>query len=402
MRVIVIGSGLSGTIFSKTLHELDPAAEVEIFGDERFLYYPRPNLIEYMAGALPRERLFPFSEKWFADRNIQFNRNARVIEVDPDARRVTLKQGARTGYDALLLATGAHCWVPPIAGLPKTGAFTLRTLEDAENLLERLEKTGKALIIGGGLLGLEIARALKARGGEVEIVEFFPRLLPRQLDQQGADILRSQIEGMGMRVRLGVVTEEILGGADVRGARLKDGTTLDTGLVVIAAGVRANTALAQDTGLKSDKGVLVDDAMRTSRPEIYAAGDLTEHAGRLYGIIPAAFEQAKIAAHNIAGRAQDYKGTVPSNSLKVAGLAVTSVGEINPEPGTREELRAARPEQGIYKKIVLHEGRLTGAIWMGTKQGVNDISRMVTRNADVEKWKNQLLDDDFDFSLLPG
>lgn len=400
MRVLVIGSGLSGTIFAKTLHELAPETEIEIFGDERHLYYPRPNLIEYLAGNLPRERLFPFSEKWFGERNIQFNRSTKVIEIDPAARRITLKQGARTGYDALLLATGAHSWVPPIEGLPKTGVFTLRSLQDADGLLQRLDQTGRALIIGGGLLGLEIARALKNRGGEVEIVEFFPRLLPRQLDQEGADVLRVQIEGMGMRVRLGVVTEEILGGSEASGARLKDGARLEAGLVVIAAGVRANTTLARDTGLQIDKGVLVDDHMRTSRPEIYAAGDNTEHRGRLYGIIPASFEQAKTAAHNVVGRTRDYQGTVSSNSLKVAGLAVTSVGQVNPEPGTCEELRRSQPEEGIYKKIVISEGRLTGAIWMGTKRGVNEISRLVTENANVTKWKNQLLDDDFDFSLV--
>ena len=175
---------------------------------------------------------------------------------------------------------------------------------------------------------------------------------------------------------------------------------MDTDMAVIAAGVRSHLELAKEAGLETDKGIVVDDYLSTSHPKIFAAGDNLEHRGRLYGIIPASFQQARIAAHNILGQKMKYEGTVPSNTLKVMGVSLTSVGLVNPEKGTCEEYRRENREEGIYKKIVLQNGILVGAIWMGTKQGVNEISQMVTQKMDVSKWKDALLQDDFDFSLL--
>jgi nitrite reductase (NADH) large subunit len=234
----------------------------------------------------------------------------------------------------------------------------------------------------------------------VEVVEFFDRLLPRQLDTHGASLLRNQLESQGIGIRLGVATEEILGNGEMKGLKLKSGREISAGMAIIAAGVRPNLGLPLDAGLATDRGLVVDDRLRTSHPHVFAAGDGIQHRGKVYGIIPASFEQARTASFNILSEDKKYEGTVPANTLKVAGLHVTSVGLVNPEGEGFEEIKTLKRDEGVYKKIVLQNGALVGAIWMGTKKGVNEIVRAVTLKAKISQWINSLLDDSFDFSVL--
>jgi nitrite reductase (NADH) large subunit len=400
MKAVIIGNGLAGTMAAKTLRELDAQAEVVVFAEERHPYYPRPNLVEYIAGKLPYERIFAFSEEWKVRQKIDIRLGTPVRKIHPQSREVELDAGRREPYDALLIANGASSFVPPIKGADIRGVFSLRTLDDAKAIIDYVQENRRVIIIGGGLLGLEIARAIRSRGAEVEVVEFFDRLLPRQLDAQGASLLRSQVESLGIRVRLGVITEEILGPGEVRGIRLKGGAEVSAEMAVIAAGVRPNLGLPQDAGLATDRGLVVDDRLRTSHPQVFAAGDSIQHRGKLYGIIPASFDQARAAAYNMLGQEKKYEGTVPANTLKVVGLYVTSLGLANPEGQGYEEIRKTNKEEGIYKKVVLQDGVLVGAIWMGTKKGVSEISRAVMAKTKVNQWINTLLDDSFDFSVL--
>jgi nitrite reductase (NADH) large subunit len=400
MKIIIVGNGLAGTIAAKTVRELDPDAGIEIFAEEKYAYYPRPNLIELLAGRLPYEKLFAFPEIWSVRQRIGLHFGERVAKIRPDERTIETGSGGVFPYDSLLLASGARAAVPPLTGSGLKGVFVLRTLDDALAILDHLRTHAHVVVLGGGLLGLEIARAIRGRGAEVSVVEFFDRLLPRQLDPAAAGILKSEIEKTGISVRLGAISREILGPAEVRGIRFESGDEIEADLVVIAAGVKPEIALAKDAGLTVERGVVVDDRLCTSRPEIFAAGDVTEHQGRIYGIIPASFEQARAAAHNMLGMDMPYAGTVPSNTLKVAGLFVTSAGEVNPEARGTEVLARSVPELGLYKKIVLKEGRLVGAIWMGTKKGATEISRFVALKKDVESRKGDLLEDTFDFAEM--
>jgi len=400
MRVIVIGNGLAGTISSKTLRELDPKAKIDIYAEEKYLYYPRPNLIEFLADHIPQENLFAFSKEWYENQNIDLHLGEPVRTVDPDSKEIELGSGKRVKYDALLIANGAYSFLPPFKGTEKRGVFTLRTLDDSLALKEWIKDHVNVAIIGGGLLGLEIARALRFRNAEIQVVEFFDRLLPRQLDTQGASVLKAQIEKMGISVRLGVATEEIIGQDRIRGLRFKGGDELEAEAAVVAAGVRPHIKLAKEAGLATDKGIIVNDQLQTSHPDVFAAGDNIQHKDRIYGIIPASFNQARTAAFNIAGQERKYEGTIPSNTLKVVGLDVTSIGMVNPEEGTFEEFRKEMKEEGIYKKVVIQDGKVVGAIWMGTKEKINDINRVILQQINVEKWKNSLLEDDFDFSVL--
>jgi len=400
MKIVIVGNGLAGTLAAKTVRELDQEAGIEIFGEEKYAYYPRPNLIEFLAGRLPYEKLFAFPENWNVRQRIGLHFGERVARIRPDAREIETESGGAFPYDALLLASGARAVVPPLTGSGLKGVFVLRTLDDALAILDHLRTHAHVAVLGGGLLGLEIARAVRGRGASVCVVEFFDRLLPRQLDPAAAGILKHQIEKTGISVRVGAVSREILGAAEVRGIRFESGDEVEADLVVIAAGVKPELALAKDAGLTAERGIVVDDRLRTSRPEIFAAGDVAEHRGRVYGIIPASFEQARAAAHNMLGMDLPYAGTVPSNTLKVAGLYVTSAGEVNPEARGHEVLVRSVPEDGLYKKIVLKEGRLVGAIWMGTKKGASEIGRLVALKKDVESRKGDLLEDTFDFAEM--
>jgi len=400
MKIVIVGNGLAGTLAAKTARELDPEAGIEIFGEEKYAYYPRPNLIEFLAGRLPYEKLFAFPENWNVRQRIDVHLGAKVAKIRPAEWAVETESGGVFPYDALLLASGARAAVPPLTGSGLKGVFVLRTLDDALAILDHLRTHAHVAVLGGGLLGLEIARAIRGRGAEVSVVEFFDRLLPRQLDPAAAGILKHQIEKTGISVRLGAVSREILGAAEVRGIRFESGDEVEADLVVIAAGVKPELALAKDAGLTVERGIVVDDRLRTSRPEIFAAGDVAEHQGRVYGIIPASFEQARAAAGNMLGMDMPYSGTVPSNTLRVAGLYVTSAGEVNPEARGHEVLVRSVPEDGLYKKIVLKEGRLVGAIWMGTKKGALEIGRFVALKKDVESRKGDLLEDTFDFAEM--
>lgn len=400
MKTVIVGNGLAGTMAAKTIRELDQDVEIEIFGEEKYSYYPRPNLIEFLAGNIPYERVFAFSESWHVRQNIRIHAAKPVRGIDLRSRLVETGDGGRVGYDRLLLAPGARAAVPPLAGVGKKGVFTLRTLDDALAVLDYLAGRSRTAVVGGGLLGLEVARALKTRGAEVEVVEVFPRLLPRQLDAEGAALLKGQIEKMGIRVRLGTATDEIIGNGEARGLRLGGGGQLAAEMVILAAGAKANLDLAKACGIAAENGVMVDDHLRSSDPAVYAAGDVAQHRGRVYGIIPAAFEQARAAAYNILGREYPYDGTVASTSLKIAGLAVTTLGEVNPGGPGFECFSRMDADNGIYRKIVVRDGRLEGAVWMGTKKGVPEISRLAALRANVERWKSSIVEDDFDFSVM--
>lgn len=401
MNVVIVGNGLAGTLAAKTVRELDDAAGIEIFGEERYPYYPRPHLIEHLAGRLPAEKLFAFSEDWAERQRIVIRLAERVTRIRPGERRIETVSGGERFYDVLLLATGARAALPPVEGIASPGVFALRTLDDVNALVEHLGTHRRVAVIGGGLLGLEAARAIRGRGAEVIVVEYFDRLLPRQLDPAAAAILRAQVEKGGVAVRLGAVVKEVLGVGGVQGLRLDSGDRIDADTVVISVGIVPEVSVAREAGLDVGRGILVDDHMATSAPGVFAAGDVSEHRGRIHGIIPAAFEQARTAGYGLVGRQKPYAGTVPFNTLKVAGLYVTSMGEIEAQGEGTEALIRTLPEAGLYKKIVLREGRLVGAILMGTKKGASELGRLVAASKHVEAVKRELLEDSFDLAEIP-
>jgi len=322
-----------------------------------------------------------------------------VTRIDSRGKIAQTQKGGEFSFNALLLACGGKSFLPPIPGSSSPGVFTLRTFDDAGAILKTAREAKKAVVIGGGLLGLEAGNGLRKRGLQVSVVEFFPRLLPRQTDLPGAALLQRQMEEMGFRFFLGAKTQEIAAGEKGLRVLLEGGQELAAELVLISAGVRPEISLAQALGLPVDKGIKVDDRMYTGLDGIYAAGDPVEHRGRFYGIWPAAMEQGRIAGANMAGQERLYSGTVPSNSLKVAGIDLVAAGEIDPE-GKMESTVVRDETRKIYRKLVWQENCIVGAMLLGDTRGKEEIQKAIQSKKDLSSLKKELAEEKFDFSRL--
>ena len=407
MKHVIVGNGVAGVTAAQAIVRADSSAEVHLFGAEPYPYYRRPRLWEFIAGETEREALYFRPAGWYAGRGIRLHLGVRATALDPAARILDLDDGSRLEYDRLLLATGGRPFVPPCEGTDKAGVFTLRTMEDALAIKAYAQKVSTAVVIGGGLLGLETARALRAAGLDVTVVEFAPHLLPRQLDAEGAEVLQSLLEAQGLRILTSGATVAVLGDGRAVGVRLKDGRQVPGGLVLFSTGIRSNVALAQAAGLEVNRGIVVDGQLQTRRvdghpaEDVFAAGDAAEFAGRVYGIIPAAVEQARVAAANmVAPGSGVYAGTLPSTTLKVAGAELASLGESTVEGGAYTQLRRADMAAGHYRKFVLREGRIVGAILLNDKERARPVTRLIERGVDVSAYADCLLDDDFDLRTL--
>ncbi|MCX7682186.1 MAG: FAD-dependent oxidoreductase [Anaerolineae bacterium] len=395
---IIVGSGVAGVTAAQHIARAAPSAEVHLFGEEPYPYYRRPLLWEFIAGQIEQEEVYFRPPDWYARQGIHLHLGVEVSSLDIEAHQVVLKDGARMRYERLLLATGARPYVPPCAGIDRKGVFTLRTLDDALAIKAYTGQVTAALIIGGGLLGLETARALRLAGvPEVTVIEFFPHLMPRQLDAEGAAVLQSLLEAQGIHVVTDGVVEAVLGGEQVEGVRLRDGRELKGELVLFSTGIRSETRLAQAAGLQVNQGIVVDQYMRTSAEDVFAAGDAAEFAGTVYGIIPAAIEQARVAAANmVTPESTVYAGTLPITTLKIAGAEVSSLGVCTPSGDGFVTLRATDLAAGRYRKLVLRDGQIVGAILLNDPGRVRPVSRLIEQGVDVSAYVDHLLDDDFD------
>ncbi len=401
MKHLIIGNGVAGVTAAQAIVRADPAAEVHIFGAEPYPYYRRPRLWEYIAGEVEQEALYFRPAAWYAEQGIALHLGTPVVGLDPAGHRITLADGAEVEYDRLLLATGSRPFVPPCEGTDKQGVFTLRTLDDAQAIREYAGQVATAIIIGGGLLGLETARALRSAGLSVTVVEFAHHLLTRQLDAEGGEVLQAILEGQGLHIITQGATVAVLGDERASGIRLKDGREVAGELVLFSTGIRSEVALAREAGLTVERGVVVDRHLRTSAEDVYAAGDVAEFEGRVYGIIPAALEQAQAAAANmVAPGSQEYSGTLVSTTLKVVGAELASLGECVVAAEGDAVLRRADPAAGRYRKFVLRDGHLVGAILLNEKRNILPVKRLIERGADLSAYADRLLEDDFDFRAI--
>lgn len=375
------------------LRKNDTEAEISIYNDEDHLYYPRPRLYEVVSGQKQPEDLYSFPSKFYEKQRISVHLKKKAIYLNAAEKTIIFEDGSRTDYDKLLLANGAHPFVPPMKGIEKRGFFTLRTVDDALSIRERIMKTRRAIVIGEGLLGLELAVSLRKAGQEITVIGLLPRLLPKQLDQEASEILKEYLERLGIHLVLNAVTKEVLGKDEVDGVSLEDGRKLEGEIVVAATGIRPNIDLASSAGIKTGTGVIVDQRLQTSVDNVYAAGDAIEFNGHVYGMIPPALEQARIAAINIMGKEEQvYRGTVNATTLRLAEISLTSMGIVNPEGPGYEEIKRVNKEDSVYKKLVLQKGRIVGAIILGIKENTSSIRRLMEHGTDVSQQKNALLD----------
>jgi nitrite reductase (NADH) large subunit len=385
MRLVIIGNGVAAINTAQAVLKNMPDTDIAVYSEEPYLYYPRPKLWEFLPGKLTLEQLYFHPAEWYEDRGINVHLGTPVAEIRPADESVVLHDGQAVSYDRLLLANGGIPFIPPIENVAYEGVFTLRTVEDALAIRAYAGEVSAAVVIGGGLLGLESARGLKELGLEVTVIEVAPWLLPRQLDRDGAAVLNRTFEDMGIKTVTGSICQAIEGEGRVAGIRLKDGRHISGELVLVSAGIRSNTTLASAAGLVVNRGVVVNEHLQTSDPLIYAAGDVIEFQETSYGIIPAAVEQARIAGDNLSDQTDVvYKGTISSNTLKVVGISLTTVGTFSAPDDSYQEYRVSDPARGVYKKIVVKDNKLVGAILLGFPQEMARITKLVRQEKPLE------------------
>lgn len=396
-KYVIVGNGVAGTTAAENIRKLDGEGSIKVITSENLPFYWRVRLPEYLSGDIQEGELLAKKEEWYQEKQIDLILETRIAGGDSRGKTVVTGNGEKVSYDKLLIATGSYSFVPPLKGSDKPNVFSLRAIQDARDIAAAAKKAEDVVLIGGGLLGLEAGNALRKLGKRVVVVEFFPRLLPRQLDGEGAKRLQAIMEAMGFSFRLGAKTQEILGDNRVEAVLLEGGEELTAQLVVISAGVRCNMELAEPLGLETDKGIKVNEHLQTNQPDIYAAGDVAEFKGFPYGIWPAAMEQGKIAGINMAGGEARYEGTTMANTLKVVGVDVASAGEIDAEG--KYESKVVMAEK-VYKKIVLEEKRIIGCIMLGDSRAFNDITKLMADKRDVSQVKDRILSDGFDFKRM--
>lgn len=379
MRFVIVGGGVAGITAAMDLARRD-IGEVIVYSDEQYPYYYRPQLTEYLAGHTTTSGLIRRPLSWYQDRGIDLRVGHPVTAVDTQTKTVQVA-GETVNYDKLLLATGSLPFIPPIAGTEKGHVLTWRTLEDTIEMERSAIICQDVAVIGGGLLGLEAARGLKNFCGNITVLEYFPRLMPRQLDKQGARLLQDFVEELGIKVIVGARSQALVGDTQVRGVELQDGRVISAHTVILAAGVRCNAKLAAEASIQVDRGIVVDNHMATDTPDVYAAGDACVYKGHSWAIAPIAQAQARVAAANMAGEDKIYDVVVPSTTLKVVGIDVSSVGIVNPEDNAAIEIAQLDNGAGTYKKIVLHDGVIVGAIVINDRQLAKDLERRISEEA---------------------
>jgi len=398
-RYLIIGNGVAGARAAVKIREADSKGEIRIFTEEAYPFYYRVRFPEYVAGEVTIQNLTIHNKEFYQNKNILLHLEEPITGVNVQKKEVTSKKGNTYAYDALLMATGGNAFVPPIKGTEKKGVFTLRTMSDAISMKEFSGAVRQAILIGGGLVGLETGGALLRRGIKVAVIEYNPRILPRQMDPEGAKILQKKMESMGFSFFLNGQSEEILGEETAEGLRLKDGRTVEGQMVIISAGVRPNIKLAQAIGLETKNGILVSDRLETKMGGIFAAGDVAEHRGRVYGIWPAAQRQGEIAGVNMSGGNSLYEGTVVSNTLKVVGIELTSAGDIDAE-GKLECVVKSDLEKCVYCKVAFKEDKVVGCILLGEVKAKSEVLNAVEGNIDIRQIKDTFLKEGFDFKNL--
>ena len=363
--LVIVGNGMAATRLVEELTTRVPGKyAIAVVGDEPSLAYNRVLLSSVLAREVEAGSIELKPAQWWRDRGVTLVYGRRAVEIDTRQRFVRLRGGARLGYGKLVIATGSEAVRLPLPGADLPGVVTFRDKSDVATLLERARPGARAVVIGGGLLGLEAAYGLMKAGMHVSVVHLMDRLMERQLDPRAGELLKQAIEARGIEVVLNAESEAIQGRRKVAGLRLKDGRNIAADLVVMAVGIRPCVQIARGAGLDVGRGIVVGDDLQASAPGVYALGECAEHRGICYGLVEPAYEQARVLARNLAGEDAHYAGSLLSTNLKVSGVSVFSAGDVLGAANT-DSIVLSDPGRGTYRKLVIGEGRLEGAVLIG-------------------------------------
>jgi nitrite reductase (NADH) large subunit len=390
--LIVIGNGMAAARF---VDELARRAlgryAVAVIGEEPRLAYNRVLLSALLADEVGFDDIELKPARWWRDRGVTLRYGERATQVDAAARNVTLAGGAQLAFSKLVFATGSQPIKPNIPGMDLPGVLTFRDVDDV-NAIAATKATGaRVVVIGGGLLGLEAAYGLAKAGARVTLLHLMDRLMERQLDHRAALMLKRAVEAKGITVCLQADTARIAGKGRVQAVELRDGGTIAADAVVVAIGIRANTALALSAGLEVGRGIVVDDHLETNATGVHAIGECAEHRGCCYGLVEPAYEQAQLLARRLAGERATYPGSVLATNLKVSGVSVFSAGDFLGATADAEEIVLSDPAVGVYKKLVIAHDRLVGAVLFGDTADGLWYLELIRAGASVAPFRDDLV-----------
>ena len=391
-QLVVVGNGMAGVACVEQILKFRQDFEITIFGDETHVNYNRIMLSSVLAGEKTSEEIVLNDIDWYQANGIRARLGVRVEAIDSARRLVIDAEGRETYYDNLILATGSSAFIPPIKGVEKKNVHVFRTLDDTRALMEKSRPGCKAVVLGGGLLGLEAARGLQVQGCDVTVVHLMDTLMERQLDPSGGSYLRRKMENLGVRVMLGKQTRAFLGNGKVEGLQFVCGEEVEADLVVVAAGIRPNAELGRKAGVEVRRGIVVNDYMETSDPHILAVGECTEHNGQVFGLVAPLLEQGKVLAATVTGnRGPAFTGASPAAKLKIMGVDVFSAGSIDDREDGVECIRYEDPSLGIYKKLLIKDNRLHGVILVGDASDDHRYTEWLRANTDLTPHRRHLL-----------
>jgi len=390
-HLVVVGNGMAGCRAVEELLARDPDRfRITIFGAEPRVNYNRIMLSPVLAGEKAFDDIVINDAGWYADNGIALVAGDPVVAIDRAAKTVATRGGIVERYDRLLIATGSDPFIIPVPGKDLPGVIAFRDMDDVGTMLAAAEKGGAAVVIGGGLLGLEAAHGLSLRGMKVTVIHLMPTLMERQLDEAAGWLLKQALEARGQTILTGADTAEIVGDGKVEGVKLKDGTLIPADLVVMAVGIRPSTGLAHDAGLAVGRGIQVDDHMVTSDPAVLAVGECVEHDGQVYGLVAPLWDMCRSLADGLVEQHTGYRGSVTSTKLKVSGIDVFSAGDFSGGDGC-EDIVLRDASRGVYKRVVLRDDRVVGAVLYGDTADGSWYFDLLKKREDVSGLRDMLI-----------
>lgn len=393
LKLVLVGNGLAGMRCLEDLLDMAPERyDITVIGEEPWGNYNRIMLSPVLSGEKTIDDIMLHPHAWYAEKGIQLIAGDAAVKIDRPRKQVFTQSGQVVNYDRLILATGSQPFIPPIPGTELDGVLSFRDIYDVNRMLEYCEQKQNAVVIGGGLLGLEAAYGLKQRGMNVTVLHLMDRIMDRQLDSKASQMLKTAIEQKGIRILTEANTETLLGeNGHVKQVRLNDGTLLDADLVVFAVGIRPNIALAQSAGLRCQRGVLVNDTMQSYDPSIYAVGECIEHRGQTFGLVEPLWGQAFICASHLAEHGSlTFKAPTVPTQLKVSGCDVFSAGNFEPEDDF-EDIVLKDEKRQIYKRIIIQKDKVIGAVLFGDTEDGAWYAELIADQTPIHQIRNKLL-----------
>ncbi|MFM6854799.1 MAG: NAD(P)/FAD-dependent oxidoreductase, partial [Sphingopyxis sp.] len=391
-RLVVIGNGMAGCRAVEEILDRAPGRfAISIFGAEPRVNYNRIMLSPVLAGEKTFDDIVINDTAWYDDNGIDLISGDPVDSIDRAAKTVTSRSGRVTPYDQLLIATGSDPFIIPVPGHKLPGVVTFRDLDDVDKMLAAADKGGQAVVIGGGLLGLEAAHGLNLRGMDVTVIHLMPTLMERQLDEAAGFLLKTELERRGQIILTGADTAEIMeADGHVAGVRLKDGREIPADIVVMAVGIRPATALAKSAGLDVERGIMVDDHMVTSDPAVMAVGECVQHRGACYGLVAPLWDMCRSLADNLVATPTGYEGSVTSTKLKVSGIDLFSAGDFSGGDGC-EDIVMRDAARGVYKRVIVRDNQLVGAVLYGDTADGSWYFDLLKRGEDISAIREALI-----------